>query len=55
MIMTRGNRIFGMMMLFAIVVSVLAGQWEYAGPATLAAIITGGHVGEAWHRWRTGS
>lgn len=52
---TRGNRVLGMMMLFAIIVSVLAGSWRYAGPATLVAIITGGFVGEAWHRWRIGS
>lgn len=51
--MTRGDRIFGTMMLFGLVVASLAGSWEYAGPATLVALIVGGHAGEAWHQWRS--
>lgn len=49
---TRSGRIFGMMMLFGILVAVLAGSWEYAGPVTLAALIVGGFLGEGWDRLR---
>lgn len=44
-----------MMMLLGIIVAVMAGSWQYARHATLVAIITGGFVGEVWHRWRSGS
>ncbi len=49
----RSTRIFGMMMLFGILVAVLSGSSRYAGPATLAALAIGGFLGEAWHQWRT--
>lgn len=51
----REIRIFGMMMLFTLIVCFLVEGWRYAEPAILTAIITGGFAGEAWHRWRTGS
>lgn len=50
----RSTRIFGMMNLFGLLTAVLSGHWKYAGPATLAAVITGGFAGELWHRWREG-
>ena len=49
---TRGMRIFGMMMIFGGISALLAGDWEYAGPLTLVALIVGGFAGEAWDGWR---
>lgn len=55
MLITREIRIFGMILLFTIIVSFFVESWKYAEPAILTAIITGGFAGEAWHRWRTGT
>ena len=52
MVVTRGTRIFGMMFIFGVIVARLAGDWEYAAPATLVALIIGGFAGEAWDGWR---
>lgn len=52
---TRGDRVLGWMMLLGLLAATIAGQWKHAGPLTLAAIIVGGFVGEAWHRWREGA
>lgn len=48
----RGTRVFGTMMFVGVLVAVLVGHWRHAGAATLAAIVVGGFLGEAWHRAR---
>lgn len=52
---SREIRIFGMILLFTIIVSLLVEHWKYAEPAILMAVITGGFAGEVWHRWREGT
>lgn len=52
---TRGIRIMGMTILFALPVALLVEHWKYAGLAMTLAVITGAFAGEVWHRWRVGS
>lgn len=52
MIVTRWNRIYGMIVLFTLPVCVLVEGRKYAVPAIWTAVITGCFIGEAWHRWR---
>ncbi len=49
---TRGTRILGMTMIFGVSTAYCLGSWEHTGVVTMVAIIIGGFVGEAWHRWR---
>ena len=45
----------GMMILFVLPIAFFLESWKYVEPAMIAAAITGGFVGEAWHRWRMGN
>lgn len=42
----RGTRIFGMTILFALPVAIVAGHWRYAGAATWAVAAGGVIAGE---------